>query len=118
MAAELISAVTGWNDFTKDKLLKVAERIMNLERAFNIRHGISLQVEAPSILYSSVPVDGPAQGRDIKPHWKHMLDVYYQQMGWDRKTGRPWPETLRKLGLEDVLKDIWPPSHQIPAKDI
>ena len=78
-----------------------------LMRAFNIRHGVNLAVEAPSILYSSVPVDGPAKGRDVKPHWNHMLDEYYKHMGWDRKSGRPLMETLKKLGLEAEARDLW-----------
>jgi aldehyde:ferredoxin oxidoreductase len=76
-------------------------------RAFNMRHGVSLQGEAPSILYGSVPVDGPAKGRDIKANWSHMLDEYYKHMGWDRKTGRPTKETLKRLGLDKEISDLW-----------
>ncbi len=106
LLVKLVNAATGW-DLTMDDVITIANRNTNLMRAFNLRHGVSLQVEAPSILYSSVPVDGPAKGRDIKPHWEHMLDVYYQHMGWDRKSGRPLPETLRSLGLEAEIRDLW-----------
>jgi len=34
MAAEIISAATGWEDFTRDKLFEVRGRIMNLEHLF------------------------------------------------------------------------------------
>jgi len=27
-------------------------------------------------------------------------------MGWDVETGRPLAETLRKLGLENLVKDL------------
>ncbi len=90
-----------------DDAIATAMRNVNLLRAFNIRHGVSLAVEAPSKLSSSVPVDGPAKGKDIKPHWNHMLDVYYQHMGWDRKSGKPLPETLKRLGLDEIIKDLW-----------
>ncbi len=103
---DIVNAATGWK-MTVDDAITVTVRNMNLLRAFNIRHGVSLALEAPSILYSSVPVDGPAKGRDIKPHWNHMLDVYYQQMGWDRKSGKPLPETLRSVGLEKEISDLW-----------
>jgi hypothetical protein len=28
-------------------------------------------------------------------------------MGWDRKTGKPYPETLKALGLDYIVKDLW-----------
>jgi aldehyde:ferredoxin oxidoreductase len=102
----LVNAATGW-DMTVDEAVAATEREVNLLRAFNIRHGVTLQSEAPSILYGSVPVDGPAKGRDIKPHWDDMLEAYYKHMGWDRKTGRPLRDTLIRLGLEKELKDLW-----------
>ena len=36
-----------------------------------------------------------------------MLDTYYQLMGWDRETGKPSPVTLRALGLDYVVADLW-----------
>jgi aldehyde:ferredoxin oxidoreductase len=108
---DLVNAVTGWT-LSVDDAIAAAEREVNLMRAFNIRHGVSLSVEAPSILYSSVPVDGPAKGKDVKPHWNHMLDEYYKHMGWDRKSGRPLVETLRKLELEAEARDLWGETHK------
>jgi len=28
-------------------------------------------------------------------------------MGWDEETSKPLPETLRKYGLEHVIRDLW-----------
>jgi aldehyde:ferredoxin oxidoreductase len=45
-----------------------------------------------------------------------MLDVWYETVGYDRKTGRPTPETLRQLGLEQLVADLWGrevPSHAV-----
>jgi aldehyde:ferredoxin oxidoreductase len=36
-----------------------------------------------------------------------MVREYYQRMGWDEKTGKPLIRTLKKLGLEDVIPDLW-----------
>jgi len=36
-----------------------------------------------------------------------MLKNYYRLMERDPETGKPLPETLRKLGLSQVVKDIW-----------
>jgi len=52
-------------------------------------------------------VDGPVAGVSIQPHWEHILDEYYSHMGWDRASGRPLPETLRRYGLDDVVADLW-----------
>jgi aldehyde:ferredoxin oxidoreductase len=37
-----------------------------------------------------------------------MLDVFYREMGWDKASGKPLPQTLKKLGLEEVSRDLWP----------
>lgn len=103
---DLLNATTGW-DFTKEEANLQAHRIANLLRVFNLRQGITPDVEYPSPRYGSTPVDGPAKGKGIMPHWEYMLDNYYKKMGWDRASGRPLPETLKRLGLEDIIADIW-----------
>jgi len=103
---EAFNAVTGWG-FTPKEVQDVGFRATNLMRAFNLRHGITVDSEYPSKRWGSAPVDGPAKGISIGEHWEGMLDNYYQLMGWDRKTGRPLPETLKALGLENVVNDLW-----------
>ena len=107
LAAEMISAVTDW-DFTREELLDCGERVLNLERAFNLRHGLTPQddynvsrriVEGQS--------DGPFAGIPIEPHLIGMINEYYRLMGWDEKTGKPWRSTLRRLDLDEVAKDLW-----------
>jgi len=39
--------------------------------------------------------------------WEQMRDVYYAGMGWDRASGKPLPETLSALGLDDIGADLW-----------
>jgi len=39
--------------------------------------------------------------------WERMRDVYYDRMGWDRASGKPLPETLNGLGLEDIRAELW-----------
>jgi len=36
-----------------------------------------------------------------------MVNTRYALVGYDRKTGRPKSETLRKLGLDWLVKDLW-----------
>ena len=82
------------------------KRIVNLLRLFNFRHGMRPQDERPSKRYGSVPVDGPAKGRDVMEHWPVMLRDYYRLMCWDEQTGKPLPETLTKLGLGELANDL------------
>jgi len=77
-----ISAVTGWA-FDSDEGLRVRLRAINIMRAYNIESGIGGNLDRPSIRYSSVPKDGSAQGKDIRPHLERMLQIYYNMMGWN-----------------------------------
>jgi aldehyde:ferredoxin oxidoreductase len=92
---------------TADEAMDVGRRVVNVLLAFNVRHGITPEVEKPSLRYGSMPVDGPNKGKDIGLEWEAMLDNYHELMGWDRKSGKPRPETLKKYGLERQLKDLW-----------
>jgi aldehyde:ferredoxin oxidoreductase len=102
----ILNAATGW-DFTPEEANLQAHRIASLLRTFNLRHGIGTDVEFPSPRYGSTPQDGPAKGMGIMPHWDYMLENYYRLMGWDRASGRPLPETLKSMGLEHIINDIW-----------
>lgn len=104
LLAEALSAATGW-DFTFDEAMQVGRRAVNTMRAFNIRAGITPDLERPSPRYGSTPTDGPAAGKSIAPHFEGMLKQYYQLMGWDEK-GYPKPETLKALGLDKVARDL------------
>lgn len=99
---ECLNAVTGWEMTLKDAFT-VGRRIVNQLRVFNFRHGMKREDERPSKRYGSIPVDGPAEGKDIMGKWEWMLENYYTQMGWDPKTGKPLPATLKKLGLEELI---------------
>ena len=75
--------------------------------AFSIRHGVPVDLEQPLPCWSSASTDGPAKGISIVPHWEEMLDNYHRLMGWDRQTGKSLPKTLRILGLDAVITDLW-----------
>ena len=105
---QLVNAATGW-DLSLEEAMDVGRRAVNTLRAFNLRHGHTAALDGlPSPRYCSVPVDGPAQGKYIKPHWASMLRNYYELMGWDATTGVPFPYTLRRLDLEPLVADVWP----------
>ncbi len=106
-STEAVSAVTGW-DFTPQEALTVGERVVNLERAFNIRRGLTPADDyevSPRMVED--PPSGKAKGKPMAPYVKGMVMEVYRLMGWDEKTGKPWRSTLERLGLEEVIKDIW-----------
>ena len=101
---EAVNAATGW-DMDVEECMDVGRRAVNLARIFNLRNGISPELDAPSKRYGSTPHDGISAGQGIMPHLSDMLNNYYRLMGWDDK-GRPLPETLRNLGLEAVIPQL------------
>jgi len=103
LTVKCTNAVTGWELDLMGAAL-VGRRIVNLLRVFNFRHGLKPELERPSARYGATPVDGPVKGRGIGPHFDFMVRGYYEMMGWDPKTGRPLPHTLKSLGLEDVIE--------------
>jgi len=103
---EMVNAATG-SSLSEEEALRVGVRTANIFRAFNVRHGITPEVETLSPRFFSSPAEGPKKGKGVAPHWDELLNNYYREMGWDRKTGAPLPATLKSLGLEDVIPDLW-----------
>jgi aldehyde:ferredoxin oxidoreductase len=101
-----LCAATGWN-YTVDECLRFGRRTAAILRAFNLRCGIGPELEYPSTRYGSTPVDGPAKDQAVMKQWERMVDVWYETVGYDRKTGKPLPETLNQLGLEWLRRDLW-----------
>ena len=101
---DIIKAVTGW-EFGVADLRKAGERIYNLERAFNVREGMTRADDTlPKRLLEDPLPEGPAEGH--VNNLEVLLDPYYEFRGWDKTTGKPTPEKLRELGLEDVINQI------------
>ena len=105
LLAKAIAAVTGW-DFDFDEAMQVGRRAINTMRAFNIRSGITGELDRPSPRYGSTPTDGPAAGKSIAPHFAEMVQTYYRLMGWSDE-GIPLPDTLKDLDLEEIARDLW-----------
>ena len=101
---QAVNAVTGW-DMDAQEAMDVGQRAVNLLRAFNLRHGISPELDIPSRRYGSTPIDGPGTGVSIQPIWDEMLANYYQVLGWDKR-GLPTRETLEALGIGHVADDL------------
>lgn len=106
--AELFSAVTGIDTNEKD-MMKVGERIYNLERAYNVREGITRKDDEnlPKRWVEEPLPSGPYKGARIKPEeFKKMLDEYYELRGWNLSAGLPTREKLEELNLKDVADEL------------
>ena len=91
--------------FTPEELEEIGERIVNLNRLFNVRLGITRKDDnLPKRLTDDPAPVGPSAGEVVE--LEQMLDEYYEVRGWDVKTGIPLPETLKRLGLQDEAKGV------------
>ncbi|MCJ7775253.1 MAG: aldehyde ferredoxin oxidoreductase family protein [Desulfobulbaceae bacterium] len=101
----IIAALTGWK-FGVEEFRKTGERIYNLERAFNVREGLSRADDTlPKRLLEEPLPEGPAAGH--VNNLEIYLDPYYEFRNWDKTTGKPTPDKLRELGLDDVISQIY-----------
>jgi aldehyde:ferredoxin oxidoreductase len=93
---DLHQAVTGIA-LQEDEALRIAERINNLERLFNIREGLTRKDDTlPRRLLKEPMPTGPSQGNTVP--LDQMLDEYYELMGWD-SDGVPTAKRMQELGL-------------------
>jgi aldehyde:ferredoxin oxidoreductase len=101
---EAVQAVTGWNDFTVDELMTVGERRLNMLRLFNAREGIDRQADKlPKKFFAALQGAGPTAGVALThEEISRAQDAYYEMSGWDKATGNPTPDTLKRLELEWV----------------
>jgi aldehyde:ferredoxin oxidoreductase len=106
--AKLYSAATGL-EINGEELIIIAERIHNIEKAFNVLHaGFSRQDDYPPKRFMEEPIkSGPARGELLsRNEWDKMLDEYYELHGWDKETGWQKEGQLEKLALEEVAEDL------------
>jgi aldehyde:ferredoxin oxidoreductase len=95
--ANILSAVTGVS-FTSEDLMRVGERIWNLERLYNLREGFSKEDDMlPERFFAEL-----ANGRIIdRAEFLKTRIEYYRMRGWDDH-GVPTERTLRRLGLDEL----------------
>ncbi|MEM2869657.1 MAG: aldehyde ferredoxin oxidoreductase family protein [Thermoplasmata archaeon] len=98
-----IEAATGI-PMSYEGLMEFGDRIINLERALNLRWGLRREQDTlpRRFLTERIP-KGPAKGELFEPRiLEEMLVEYYKIRGWDPRTGYPYEERLASLGMEDV----------------
>lgn len=97
--ARALTAVTG-EKFSNGDLIRVGERVWNLERMYNLREGFTrLDDTLPTRILEEPVVDGPSKG------WVNqlgkMLSEYYRARGWD-EIGIPKPKKMADLELSEL----------------
>jgi aldehyde:ferredoxin oxidoreductase len=97
-----LNATTGW-DFSLDEGLDAGFRSVVLQSIFALQRGWSAEEDwrevGPRFL-EPVP-DGKYKGFTIAKWLPAMVEEYYSLSGRHPKTGRPYMDTLAKLGLEE-----------------
>lgn len=94
---EYVRSATGW-DMSVEEFFNTGERIFNVKRIYNVKHGISRKDDTlpPRLLYHR-----KGGGTDRIPPLNLMLSDYYRQRGWD-EFGIPSPETVDRLDLRGL----------------
>jgi aldehyde:ferredoxin oxidoreductase len=106
---KLLQAATGL-ELPWESLNVIGDRVFNLTRAFWVREygkkWVSEMDFPPARWFEEPLTKGPLKGRklDIK-RYNDMLQMYYRKRGWDER-GIPTESTLKKLGLEDIAKQL------------
>jgi aldehyde:ferredoxin oxidoreductase len=99
-----LDVTAGWT-VEEAELKRIGERIVNLNRLFNVREGFGREDDSlPERLRSEKAPLGPPAGEVVE--LDVMLDEYYNYRGWDPGTGRPKPEKLQELDLEREGKGV------------
>ena len=93
--ANTFSSITGIETSDAD-ILKMGERIWNLERAIAVREGRTRADD-----WGWTDDEG-----NIAKALKDSLDHYYEESGWDKTTGWPTRAKLEELGLGDIADEL------------
>ncbi|MGI5839801.1 MAG: aldehyde ferredoxin oxidoreductase family protein [bacterium] len=102
MIARALTTATG-REFWAEELLTAGERIVNLERMYNVRIGLGRADDVLPRRFAAPLSGGASTGQTFE--LAKMLDNYYRARGWDVRTGKPMPAKLRGLGLGFTVGD-------------
>ncbi len=106
--SKMLAAATGIDQFADlQHLSQVGERIINLERSFNVRNGIKREYDTLPMRLLTEPLRNNETSEETGriTSQDKFLDRYYQLRGWT-KEGVPSPEKLNELRLGYITKDL------------
>ncbi len=98
--AEMMSALTG-SQIDGRELLRISERVYNLQRLFNLREGFTSAEDQLPERVKMVPFFGKYKAEKACgiEDFSGMLREYYEARGWDPATGAPTELKRKQLGL-------------------
>jgi len=88
--AELLGEATAM-ELDGEELLRAAERVIDLERAYRARDGFGPREDTyPERFFTEEVGEGPYKGAKLdREGWERALSEYYRCRGWEEGTGRP-----------------------------
>jgi len=106
--SKLLTSASGIT-FTKNNLVTIGERIVNVEKAFNTLHaGFTRKDDYPPERFFNEKIkSGPLKGEALdKKMWDSMLEQYYGLHDWNKATSLQKKIRLEKLGLSEISKAL------------
>lgn len=107
----LFTSATG-ADVTREEFELACERILNLERAIQVRNFQRQRSDDEAVIphfeymeWWENPLIGEKRQLD-RVKFLPLLENYYRLRGWDLAHGRPTHSKLRQLGLDDVAEEL------------
>ncbi len=106
LLGDLLASASGYEEFRDPAYVeKVGERIVCLERCFNVREGFGRKEDTlPQRMFREPLLNaGEATGQMIRK-MDTLLDEYYEAFGYN-KEGIPTSQRITELGLKKFLED-------------
>ena len=111
--ARLYNAATG-DDLSTGELVLHGERVSNLAKIINVREGFTRADDKPPEVWFR-PMDAPEGRLEMRDYYdtkvltendvSKILDDYYDERGWNPKTGIPCHEKLQELELHEYAPE-------------
>lgn len=100
-----LAAVTGW-EYDLDEVYRAGLRIYTMRHAFNLREGINpLTRNMPGRIIGEPPLkDGNV--KDVTIDYKTLCKEFLEFIGWDTETTVPREESLGKIEMNFLAKDM------------
>ncbi|MDP3176659.1 MAG: aldehyde ferredoxin oxidoreductase C-terminal domain-containing protein [Spirochaetaceae bacterium] len=100
---EYLNLATGWKK-TADEYMDIGARIQTLRQHFNAIQGADPRAFLMHDRAAGKPALNDGHNKGVTLRVDEMIPLYWKSWGWDEATGLPTEETLRALGLRELLE--------------
>jgi aldehyde:ferredoxin oxidoreductase len=105
MECEIYEAATGVK-LTVEDMDRYARKLKNLFRAIIIRDFERNRDMEVNEVMSFLKYPDPYGRTVTEEEWNCLVDLYYEERGWDKETGWPFKETYEECGLDCVIPEL------------